>query len=127
MKRTARDPASFRKALGIVRDTVVLRLDDDELRLQLYASVKAVTGIVRKHVPRHSVPGRRVDCGTPEAASGVCSAGYFALLAIVNEEEVLSIHRTGTAKHICHEHGERVRGLWKLIGRGLAPRRRGRL
>ncbi|MGA6983132.1 MAG: AbrB/MazE/SpoVT family DNA-binding domain-containing protein [Candidatus Sulfotelmatobacter sp.] len=47
-------PASFRKALGIASgDTVVLRLDDGELRITtLRQRIKRSQEIVRKHVPR---------------------------------------------------------------------------
>jgi len=63
-------PASFRKALGIASgDTVVLRLDDDELKITtLPPAYKAVTGNRAKTRAADSVPGRRVDCGTPGGA-----------------------------------------------------------
>jgi AbrB family looped-hinge helix DNA binding protein len=47
-------PASFRRAMGITSgDTVVLRLDKDELRITtLRKRLKRAQEIVRKHVPR---------------------------------------------------------------------------
>jgi AbrB family looped-hinge helix DNA binding protein len=47
-------PASFRRALGIAAgDTVVLRLDNDELTITtLRSRLKRAQQIVRKHVPR---------------------------------------------------------------------------
>jgi AbrB family looped-hinge helix DNA binding protein len=47
-------PASFRRAMGITSgDTVVLRLDRDELRITtLRKRLKRAQEIVRKHVPR---------------------------------------------------------------------------
>jgi AbrB family looped-hinge helix DNA binding protein len=47
-------PASFRRAMGITSgDTVVLRLDNDELRITtLRKRLKRAQQIVRKHVPR---------------------------------------------------------------------------
>ncbi|HEY6465903.1 MAG TPA: AbrB/MazE/SpoVT family DNA-binding domain-containing protein [Candidatus Acidoferrales bacterium] len=47
-------PASFRRALGIASgDTVVLRLDNDELKITtLRNRLKRAQQIVRKHVPR---------------------------------------------------------------------------
>jgi AbrB family looped-hinge helix DNA binding protein len=47
-------PASFRRTLGIAAgDTVVLRLDNDELTITtLRSRLKRAQQIVRKHVPR---------------------------------------------------------------------------
>jgi len=47
-------PAAFRKALGIASgDTVVLRLDDGELKITtLRQRIKRSQQIVRKYVPR---------------------------------------------------------------------------
>jgi len=47
-------PASFRKALGInIGDEVVLRLEDDELRITtLKRRVERAQRLVRKHVKR---------------------------------------------------------------------------
>jgi AbrB family looped-hinge helix DNA binding protein len=47
-------PASFRRAMGITSgDTIVLRLDNDELRIiSLRKRLKRAQEIVRKHVPR---------------------------------------------------------------------------
>ena len=47
-------PASFRKALGInIGDEVVLRIDDDELRITtLKRRVERAQRLVRKHVKR---------------------------------------------------------------------------
>jgi AbrB family looped-hinge helix DNA binding protein len=47
-------PAAFRKALGIASgDTVVLRLDEGELKITtLRQRIKRSQEIVRKHVPR---------------------------------------------------------------------------
>jgi AbrB family looped-hinge helix DNA binding protein len=47
-------PASFRRAMGITSgDTVVLRLDNDELRITtLRKRLKRAQQIVRKYVPR---------------------------------------------------------------------------